>query len=296
MYDKHSVELKNGEMYRYIQKDGGGHAVILIHGNMSSSVHYKPLLDRFPGEFTVYVPDLRGFGDSTYHTPLETLEDLADDLYLFMQAKGIDKASLVGWSTGGGIALEFAAKYPELTQKLVLIESTSHKGYPIFKKNTDGSPLVGQPYASKDEMAQDPIQVLPALNAFLNHDVAFMSWLWDVAIYTHGKPTAEDNALYIEETLKQRNLVDIDWALAVINMSGEASSYSAGKETIGLVQSPVLHIWSKKDVVVPEYMLNENFEALKKQSTKIVYEESGHSPLVDCPDQLIKDIVWFLED
>jgi 2-hydroxy-6-oxonona-2,4-dienedioate hydrolase len=294
MYEKQSIELANGETYRYIQKDGGKHAILLIHGNMSSSVHYKPLLDRLPAEFTLYAPDLRGFGDSTYHTPIETLEDLADDLYLFMQAKGISKASLVGWSTGGGIALEFAAKYPSLTHKLVLIESTSHKGYPIFKKNTDGSPLVGQPYASKNEMAQDPVQVLPALNAFTNQDAAFMSWLWDVAIYTHGKPTADDNALYIEETLKQRNLVDIDWALAVINMSKDASAYSAGKGTIGRVQSPVLHIWSKKDAVVPEYMLNENFEALQKLSTKIIYEDSGHSPLIDCPDRLAEDIVWFL--
>ena len=295
MYAKQTISLANGETYYYIKKGEGAKPVILIHGNMSSSIHYTPLLDRLPADMTVYAPDLRGFGDSSYVRGFDTLEELADDIQLFMLALGIAQADLVGWSTGGGIALEFAAKYPLMTGKVVLIESTSHKGYPIFKKDEKGGALVGQRYESKSEMAADPVQVAPALNSFKNHDAVFMSWLWGVAIYTHTKPSAEDNALYIEETLKQRNLVDIDWALAVINMGDTPSVYSPGKGTIHNVKAQVLHIWSKKDVVVPEYMFHENFEALKDQSKRVVYELSGHSPLVDCPDRLAEDIVGFLE-
>ncbi len=114
---------------------------------------------------TVYAPDLRGFGDSSYVHGFDTLEDLADDIKLFMLALGIAQADLVGWSTGGGIALEFAAKYPQMTGRVVLIESTSHKGYPIFKKE-ERVGLWWEAYKSKSEMAADPVQVAPALQSF----------------------------------------------------------------------------------------------------------------------------------
>lgn len=287
---KQSIALKNGEHYYYIQQGKGDISVVLLHGNMSSSVHWKPMLERLPETITVYAPDLRGFGDSSYNTPINSLEDFADDVHVFMQEVGISKAIIIGWSTGGGIALEFAAKYPNATQKIVLIESTSHKGYPIFKKDAQGAPIIGEYYQTKDELASDPVQVAPAVAAFESKDATFVSWLWDVAIYTQNKPSAEDNMLYISETIKQRNLVDIDWALATLNMSSEVNFYGEGKANINKVTCPALHIWSEHDIVVPRSMLEENVEALQNTSKVIIFNNSGHSPLVDCPDQLTDEI------
>jgi pimeloyl-ACP methyl ester carboxylesterase len=62
------------------------------------------------------------------------------------------------------------------------------------------------------------------------------------------------------------------------------------------VKAPVLHTWSTKDITVPEYMVLENVNALKKRSKLIVYENCGHSPLVDVPDQLTKDILEFINN
>jgi len=290
---KKSVLLANGETYHYLEKGTGSKTILLIHGNMSSSIHYLPLINRLPDHYKVYAPDLRGFGDSSYHKRISSLKDLAEDLKLFMDALDMKSALFAGWSTGGGIVLELAAKYPELVEKIALIESTSHKGYPIFKKDDKGAPLLGVPYASREEMALDPIQVAPAVKAMEDKNVNFMTWLWDVAIYTVGKPTKEESDLYIQETLKQRNLVDIDWALATINMGQGPNFYVNGDNTILNVKAPVLHIWSKKDAVVPNYMLVENYEALKNLSKVAIYENSGHSPLVDCPDQLTNDLMDF---
>ena len=116
-----------------------------------------------------------------------------------------------------------------------------------------------------------------------------------MAIYTVKKPSEEDAILYLNETMKQRNVVDVDYALATLNMSGEKNFYREGDNTVHLIEAPVLHIWSKKDLVVPNYMLNENVEALKDQSEVIIYEHSGHSPLVDVPDQLTLDILRFIK-
>jgi pimeloyl-ACP methyl ester carboxylesterase len=106
-----------------------------------------------------------------------------------------------------------------------------------------------------------------------------------------NKPTLEQNKLWINESLKQRNLIDADWALANLNMSDQHNFYNAGTQNINKIKCPILHTWGKKDIVVPEYMVLENVKALEKISKLVVYEDCGHSPLVDVPDQLTKDIL-----
>ena len=58
---------------------GEGEVVLMVHGNMSSSVHYEPLISRLQGKYRCVAVDLRGFGDSSYNERFDTLEELADD-------------------------------------------------------------------------------------------------------------------------------------------------------------------------------------------------------------------------
>lgn len=291
--EKRKMVLKNGEEYHYIEQGEGEKVILLIHGNFSSSLHFTPLLKRLPKDVKVIAPDLRGYGDSTYYRRIESLNDFAEDLYLFMEAKGIKKADVVGWSLGGGVALELAAHHPDVVNRLVLINSTTHRGYPIFKKDKDGNPLIGQVYESAEEMGLDPVQIQPLLKAQEEGNFDFVSYIFDLTIYTVNKPSEADNKLWINESLKQRNLADADWALANLNMSDQHNLYNAGTNNISKVKAPILHTWGKKDITVPKYMVQENVNALKKRSTLIVYDDCGHSPLVDVPDQLTKDILEF---
>lgn len=291
---KKTLKLSNGETLAYVERGKGDEVVFLIHGNMSSSLHFLPLIERLPEKYHIIAPDMRGFGDSTYVKRFDSLNDLANDLVLFAQALKLKKMIVMGWSTGGGVALRMAATNPELVQKIVLIESMSHKGYPIFVKDEKGQAVLGKVYTTKDAMAKDPIQVAPAVDAMEKKNFAWMSYLWDLAIYTVKKPTPEQNDLFIKETLKQRNLVDIDWGLANFNMGSDFNLYTKGDNSIAKVQVPVLSIWGKKDVVVLEYMVKETVAALGNKAQLIVYENSGHSPLIDVPDQLAKDILAFI--
>jgi len=292
--EKRQIVIKNGEVYHYLEQGHGDTTIILIHGNFSSSLYYTPLLSRLPKDVKVLTPDLRGFGDSSYYRRIKSLSDLAEDIYFFMEAKGIKKAHLIGWSLGGSVALEFAASHPEATDKVVLINASTHHGYPIFKKNKNGKPLVGQAYLSADEMGEDLVQVKPILEAQKKQDFDYISTLFDKTIYTAGKPSKEDNELWIKESLKQRNLVDADWALANQNMSSSHNFYNAGTNQITKVKADVLHTWGRQDITVPEYMVLDNYNALRNQSTYIIYENCGHAPLVDVPDQLANDIIKFL--
>ena len=271
--------------------EGAGDVVLMVHGNMSSSVHYEPLITRIKDKYRCVALDLRGFGDSSYNERFDTLEELADDVALFIDALELGPVYLVGWSNGGGVSLKLCAKYPEKVKKFFDIEGAGHKGYPVFKKENYKS--TGEPYATKEEMGNDPIQVLPALNCFEKGDAATMTAIWDATIYTVNKPTREQNELWMAETLKQRNLVDLDWALANLNMSDEYTPYGKGDGSIHNIKCPVALTMAEKDIVVPAYMVMDNVNALGELATLLPYANCGHSPMVDCPDKLASDVVEF---
>ena len=139
------------------------------------------------------------------------------------------------------------------------------------------------------------MQVAPVLSIFAKGDAAMMTAIWDATIYTVNKPTSEQNELWMSETLKQRNLVDLDWALATLNMSDEYTPYGKGDGSIKSIKCPVALTMAEKDVVVPDYMVLDNYNALGDLATLLPYENCGHSPMVDCPDRLAKDVVEFFE-
>ena len=292
---KKFIKLSNNEEYAYLEQGSGEKYLILVHGNFSSGMYFKPLLERLPKNIHVFTPDLRGFGDSSYNNQIMSLKDLALDLKIFMDELNIAKADILGWSLGGGVVMEFAAKYPDKVDKLILLNSTTHKGYPVFKKDATGQVKLGEVYSSREEMSLDPIQVKPLLTALENNNFDFVKYIFDLTIYTYSKPSEEDNKIYINESLKQRNLVDVDFALASLNMGKDHNLYHEGENIIADIKAPVLHVWGTYDKTVPEYMVLDNIKALEEQSTYVKFDECGHSPLVDKPEELTKTILSFIE-
>ena len=289
---KKTIQLSNQETYAYMQAGENNPSVlVLVHGNMSSSFHFTPVFETLAKDYHVIAPDLRGFGDSSYDQPLESLHDLADDLKRFLDALNIQKASLAGWSTGGAVILSFAARYPIVTEKLILIESASLKGYPIFKKDDQFQPILTELYQDKAAMAADPVQVAPAVQAMETKNHAYLKNVWQAAIYNVKVPDEID--AYIDESLKQRNLVDIDWALMTFNMSDDHNGVVPGDGTYKDVKAPILNIWGRKDFVIPEVMFNQNVEAFK-EAESLILDNGSHSPITDEPETLIQAIHDFL--
>lgn len=293
--EKKWIELSNKETLAYLDIGKGKEVIVLVHGNMSSSIHYKPLIDRLKDKYRIIAPDMRGFGDSSYHQSFDDLEVLSDDLILLLDALKVRHYFLGGWSTGGAVALAMAAKRPKDIKKLFLIESCSYKGYPILKKNESGQAILDAYYESKEALGQDIIQVKPMLDILLTNSTPIMKSIWDQAIYTVNKPNPEDEALYLSETMKERCLLDIDWALTRFNMSNESNGVTKGNGKIKDVICPVLSFWGDRDYVVLEYMVDETVKALK-DAKKIKLVKSGHSPLVDCPDILTDHILKFIKN
>jgi 3-oxoadipate enol-lactonase len=101
----------------YYEVKGEGRPVVLIHGGNLDSRMWDPQFDKYARAFKVLRYDVRGFGRSSDPgQPFSSVEDLRG----VMRALGVGRASLVGLSLGGRIALDFALTYPAMVEALVL--------------------------------------------------------------------------------------------------------------------------------------------------------------------------------
>lgn len=82
--------------------------------------YFKKQVDFFSREYRVITVDTRGHGKTPRGNKPFTIEQLAEDLYFFMEEQHIDKAHILGFSDGGNIAVAFALSHPEKAEKLIL--------------------------------------------------------------------------------------------------------------------------------------------------------------------------------
>lgn len=102
-------------------QSGSGPDLLLLHGNSESKVifaHY--VLEHFPG-FHTWALDSRCHGESQSQDESLSIEQIADDVIRFCEAKGIQNANVIGYSDGGNIALWLARKAPQLFPKVVAV-------------------------------------------------------------------------------------------------------------------------------------------------------------------------------
>ena len=103
----------------YIEK-GQGKPLVLLHGNGESSDYFRGQIDEFARYYHVFALDTRGHGRTPRGEMPFTIRQFADDLRGFLDARGIDRAHILGFSDGGNIAMIFAMRYPERVDRLIL--------------------------------------------------------------------------------------------------------------------------------------------------------------------------------
>lgn len=105
--------------------------VVLVHGNVSSSAFWLPLMQALASDYHVVAPDLRGYGETESRAVDATrgVRDWADDLHAFTQALGIDSAHFMGWSMGGGVVMQYLLDHPSSVASLTLQAPVSPYGF-----------------------------------------------------------------------------------------------------------------------------------------------------------------------
>jgi pimeloyl-ACP methyl ester carboxylesterase len=102
---------------------GDGPPIVLIHGMLNSSSHWRSVALSLASEYTVIAPDLIGHGDSAAPRGDYSLGAHAASIRDLLAAIGIDRASVVGHSLGGGVAMQFFYQFPQRVERLVLVSS-----------------------------------------------------------------------------------------------------------------------------------------------------------------------------
>ena len=101
-------------------ENGSGQPLILLHSGGMSSAEWEPQQAALGQRFRVIAPDLPGHGESAMVAQTLSIGDCGRAVLALQDQLGIDKASLVGSSMGGAVALWLAVHYPQRVEKLVL--------------------------------------------------------------------------------------------------------------------------------------------------------------------------------
>ena len=120
-FDAWQVELHG---HRVIYRTAGsGPPVVLIHGMVNSSHHWRDVALRLADRYTVIAPDLIGHGDSATPRGDYSLGAHAAVIRDLVTAIGVDGATVVGHSLGGGVAMQFFWQFPQRVERLVLVST-----------------------------------------------------------------------------------------------------------------------------------------------------------------------------
>lgn len=116
-------EVAVGDATLHVRVGGKGPAVVLLHGFGDTGDMWAPLAAALAARHTVVVPDLRGMGLSSHPAGGYDKRTQAGDVRAVLASLGIEQATVVGHDIGTMVAFAYAARYPQLTHALVVMDA-----------------------------------------------------------------------------------------------------------------------------------------------------------------------------
>lgn len=146
----------------YYEIHGSGEPLILLHGGVVGIVMFGPNVAELAKNRKVIAVELQGHGRTADTDRPLSYEGMADDVAGLMKYLGIEKADVMGYSLGGGVALQTAFRHPESVRKLVVV-SAAFKRDGWYPEVLVGMSQMGP--GSAEMMKQSPLnQVYPKVN------------------------------------------------------------------------------------------------------------------------------------
>ncbi len=174
---KRSIRVDGGPVHYEVA--GEGEPLVLVHGLSESTRVWYRNLPALAERYRVYLVDLPGFGAMRKFRRLFDLKQSGAWLARWMQAVGLEEASLVGHSMGGYVCMATAAMYPERVRRLVLVDSIGipfnlpvrRLVYPALKSIARTKPSFW-PCIGYDYLRAGPVMVLNASLQIVKLDTA----------------------------------------------------------------------------------------------------------------------------
>jgi pimeloyl-ACP methyl ester carboxylesterase len=258
---------------------GEGSVLLLIHGMAGSSESWRAVIEPLTRHHIVIAPDLPGHGLSTGGPGDYSLGSLASGLRDLLLALGHERATVVGHSLGGGIAMQFAYQFPEMVERLVLVSSgglgpevslvlraAALPGADLFIAATAGigktaGSAIGRGLAVVGMRPHPDVAEVARGYASLSESgrrQAFLATLRSV-VGTEGQRVAAADRLYLAEAV------------------------------------PVLIVWGARDPIIPVRHGEDAHRALPGSRLE-VFDGAGHLPQLEQPGHFIAVLERFVNE
>jgi pimeloyl-ACP methyl ester carboxylesterase len=275
-FEVHEVDLHGHRAaYRAI---GEGPNLVLIHGMVNSSRHWEAVATRLADSHRVIAPDLIGHGEAATPRGDYSLGAHAASIRDLLTAIGVERATIVGHSLGGGVAMQFFYQFPQRTERLALISSggLGHEVSPLLR----GAALPGS--AALLRLATRPrlVGAIAASGARLRARGNSTGVYLQAVARALGPLQEKGSRRAFLETLR-----------SVIDVHGQR--VSARDRLYLLGEMPTLIAWGKRDRTIPiahgleaqRAIPNCRFETLPK---------AAHFPNLEDPEGLADVLTDFL--
>lgn len=241
------IQLPNNETLAYRRISNISKPILLfLHGQMTTSSWFYDICTELYGFFDMIFIDMRGYGRSSYNFPINSIEELANDVFLFVNKLGINKnLNLLGFSLGGAVALQFACKNSELLDNLILVSTSGITGFPIHNGKN-------KRILTLEEMNQHPYFKL--INEKMQtNDKEFFHYMFskELAFLKEEKYDQKILETFIDEIMLQRNLVETAWASNSFNISNENNLINQGTNQAKNIDCRTILIHGSLDKNIP---------------------------------------------
>jgi pimeloyl-ACP methyl ester carboxylesterase len=258
---------------------GEGPVLLLIHGMAGSATTWKHVMPALGEEFTVVAPDLLGHGRSEKGAGDYSLGSLASSLRDLLVALGHDRATIVGQSLGGGVAMQLAYQFPERCERLVLVSSGGlgrEVNQLLRLLSLPGSAVVLSLACSAP--VQRAIGGAAGVASRVGlHPAPVIAELWR----SYSSLGDENTRRAFLRTLR-----------AVIDRGGQ--TVSAENRLHLAAEVPTLIIWGGADPIIPVEHAHEAHAAIEGSRLEI-FDEVGHYPHVEAPERFVAVLTEFVE-
>jgi len=258
---------------------GSGPVLLLIHGMAGTCVNWESVIEPLSINRTVIAPDFPGHGASAPGGGDYSLGALASSLRDLMLSLGHERATLVGHSLGGGVAMQFTYQFPEMVERLVLVSSGG--------LGPDVSPLLrAAALPGADLFISATAGVGSQVGAAIGRGIGAIGFRpnADLAEVARGYATLRDS---------ERRKAFLATLRSVVDMEGQRV---AALDRLYLAETlPLLIVWGENDPIIPVEHGREAHAQIPSSRLE-VFEDTGHVPMLERPGRFIAVLQRFLAE
>jgi pimeloyl-ACP methyl ester carboxylesterase len=257
---------------------GEGPALLLIHGIGDSSDTWRNIIPELARDHRVIAPDLLGHGRSDKPRGDYSVAAYANAMRDLLSVLDVERATVVGHSLGGGVAMQFAYQYPERCERLALVSTggVSHEVHPVLRLAATPAADLFLPLlrlAPARFVGMTSVRIMELLQTDLGRDSEHLLRMFE------SLPDATARRAFVR-TIR----AVVDWRGQAITMLDRCYL------TRGM---PTLLVWGQHDAVIPVHH-GKIAHAAMPSSRLEVFPDAGHFPHHSDPARFVAALRDFL--